>query len=227
MDDQRQPGFARRRDMGAEHLLLHLARAVVVVEIEPGLADADDPRVRRQCGQLGRGGRRVVGRLVRMRADRAPDIVIGFGDRPHRRELVEPGADRQHRADAGGARPGDHRIALGGEIREIEMAMAVDEHRRAAAASAGEAGFGLDEAREDAVRRRQRPARRQTPRRDRQSGAHRQAPPAGRAARRRAPGTKGCVRIARWRRTSANAYNTVAILAGSLRRKAQGACSST
>ena len=71
---------------------------------------------------------RVVGRLVRMRADRAPDIVIASAI-ARTPELVEPGADRQHRPDPGGARAGDHRIALGGEIREIEMAMAVDQHR--------------------------------------------------------------------------------------------------
>ena len=41
MDDQRQPGRARRGDVGAEALLLRVARAVVVVIVEPGLADRD------------------------------------------------------------------------------------------------------------------------------------------------------------------------------------------
>ena len=39
MDHQRQAGFARRRDVRAEALLLRVARAVVVVIVEPGLAD--------------------------------------------------------------------------------------------------------------------------------------------------------------------------------------------
>src|SRR6266702_115691 len=63
-----------------------------------------------------------------MGADRAPNIGIGFRDRADPRKLVETGPDRQHRRDAGGAGPRDDRIALLGEIREIEMAMAVDQH---------------------------------------------------------------------------------------------------
>ena len=42
MDDQRQSGLARRRDVVAEALLLRVARAVVVVIVEPGLADRHD-----------------------------------------------------------------------------------------------------------------------------------------------------------------------------------------
>ena len=107
------PLVSRGRDMGAEHLLLRLARAVVVIEIETGLADADDLADARPARPARPRGRRMVGRFVGMGADRAPDIVIGLGDRAHRRELVEPRADRQHRADAGGAGAGEHRIALG------------------------------------------------------------------------------------------------------------------
>src|ERR1700733_8092520 len=68
---------------------------------------------------------------MRMDADRAPDVGIAFGDRAHTVELGDLGADGDHRADPGGAGPGDDRVALLGEIREIQMAMAVDElHRR-------------------------------------------------------------------------------------------------
>ena len=42
MDDQRQAGLARGRDMGAKAALLRLARRVVVVIIEPGLAERHD-----------------------------------------------------------------------------------------------------------------------------------------------------------------------------------------
>ncbi len=48
MDDQRQAALPRRRDMGAEDLLLDAVRAVVVVKIEPGFANADDTRMGRQ-----------------------------------------------------------------------------------------------------------------------------------------------------------------------------------
>ncbi len=41
VDDQRQAGLASRCDMGAEADRLFLARAVLVVEIETGFADAN------------------------------------------------------------------------------------------------------------------------------------------------------------------------------------------
>jgi len=53
------------------------------MEIEPGLADADDARVGREPDQIGRAQRRVIGRIVRVDADRAPDVGVGLGDRPH------------------------------------------------------------------------------------------------------------------------------------------------
>ncbi len=114
--------------MRPEHVFLHHARAVLVVEVEPGLANADHPRMRGERGQF--GGRRpgVIGCLVRMGADRAPDVVMRLGNRAHRRKLVEPGRDRQHRPDPGRAGASNHRLALGREIRKIEMAMTVDQH---------------------------------------------------------------------------------------------------
>src|ERR1700726_3388441 len=54
MDDQRQPGFARRRDMAAKAALLRLARRVVVVIVEAGLADGHYlgmPRARDQVAR--------------------------------------------------------------------------------------------------------------------------------------------------------------------------------
>ena len=42
MDDERQAGLARRRDMGAKAALLRVARRVVVVIVEAGFADGDD-----------------------------------------------------------------------------------------------------------------------------------------------------------------------------------------
>ena len=53
MDHQRQAGLARRRDMGAEALLLRVARAVVVVIVEPGLADRHDLRMPRLRDEIG------------------------------------------------------------------------------------------------------------------------------------------------------------------------------
>ena len=55
MDDQRQAGLARRRDMGAEALGLLGARAVLVIEIEAGLADADHLGMAAPPRSAGRG----------------------------------------------------------------------------------------------------------------------------------------------------------------------------
>src|ERR1041384_3176637 len=59
---------------------------------------------------------------------RAPHVVTRFGDGTNRRKLIEPGANSQHRTDV--SRPGarENRILFSGEIRKIEMAMAVDQH---------------------------------------------------------------------------------------------------
>src|SRR5260221_7621601 len=66
VDDERQAGQARRRDMGLEHRALLVARAMVVVEVEAGLANADDLGMARPLDEVGGRGRRLVGRLVRM-----------------------------------------------------------------------------------------------------------------------------------------------------------------
>src|SRR5437868_323111 len=99
MDDQWQTAGARRRDMDAEDALLNIAGAQIVMEVEAGLADADDFWVVRQREKLLGEQRGVIGRLVRVRPDRAPDPVICLGNRPDPVEFVEPGAYRQHRFD--------------------------------------------------------------------------------------------------------------------------------
>ena len=54
MDHQRQPGLARRGDVSAEAALLRIARAVVVVIVEPGLADRHHLRMARARDQVAR-----------------------------------------------------------------------------------------------------------------------------------------------------------------------------
>ena len=102
-------------------------RRLVVVVVEPGLADRHDLRMRRQPDQLVGRDVELLGGVVRMRADRAIDLVMRLGDRQHAGEALHPRRDRHHAADACSDRARDHRIALLGEVREIEMAMAVDE----------------------------------------------------------------------------------------------------
>ena len=54
MDDQRQSGLPRGGDVRAEALRLRRPRRLVVVVVEPGLADGHDLRMRREPDQLGR-----------------------------------------------------------------------------------------------------------------------------------------------------------------------------
>ena len=59
MDDQRQAGLARRLDMDAQAGLLHRGAVGGVVVVKPGLADADEFRMRGQGDQVVDGGRRA------------------------------------------------------------------------------------------------------------------------------------------------------------------------
>ena len=138
MDDERQAGFPRGGGVRPEQLRLARPRAVVVVEIEAGLADADDLGV---AGAVEDGGAIGVGlrcRLVRMDPDRAPDVRISLGDVAHRVEFAEPGADGEHRPHARAPRPRDDlRPVLGRGV--VEMAMAIDEIQLAAQIIVGDA----------------------------------------------------------------------------------------
>ncbi len=128
MDDQWQTGFARRRDMGAERTFLLAARAVLVIEVEAGLAEAD------HLGMIGQRDQSVAvdgflgRRLVGMDADAAPDIGIALGHGAHALELADLGADGQHQPDSGRAGAGQGAIEIGREIGKIEVAVGVDQH---------------------------------------------------------------------------------------------------
>ncbi len=128
MDDERQAGLARRRDMRAKAALLRLARRVVVVVIEAGFAERHDFRVPRQRDEIGRRHVELFMGVMRMRADRAKHVGKALGDREQVRLALDPRRNRHHALDAGGAGARHHGIELGGEIGKIEMAMAVDEH---------------------------------------------------------------------------------------------------
>ena len=198
MDDQRQPGFARRGNVLAQALRLRLARRIVVVIVEPGLADRHDLRMFRQRDQrLGVDVQFLMG-VVRMGADRAENLRKFLCDRKHLRKFPHAGADGDHAADAGGAGARHHGVEFAGEIGKIEVAVAVDEHFQAFAS-------GFDIAREHRRRRRQRDA----------GGDALVAVELGRSyvasrgiASRSSSfaaesGMTGCARIATWRRTSA------------------------
>ena len=129
--DQRQPGLARGRDVLAKTRLLLRARAVVVVEIQPGLADADHLGMRRHAHQVRGAHLRLLGHVVRMDPDRAPDPLVVLRQRANRVELGHPRADGLHGADARLGRTREHAVEVVAEVGKVQMAVAVDQHPHA------------------------------------------------------------------------------------------------
>src|SRR5690606_12392428 len=104
-----------------------VAGAVVVIVIEPRLADADDAGVRSAAHDLGDGGARLL-RLVGMDAHGAEDVVMAMRDVAHGVEFGQPRVDGQHHLNTGGAGARRHVGLVLGEPGVVEMAMAVDQH---------------------------------------------------------------------------------------------------
>ena len=92
MDHQRQAGFARRGNVLAEALLLRVARAVVVVIVEAGLADGDDFRMFGQRDQRLGVDVGLFRRVMRMGADRAEDVREFLRNRKHLRVFLARGS---------------------------------------------------------------------------------------------------------------------------------------
>ena len=110
--------------MRAKALRLRLARAVVVVVVEPGLADGHDLRMRAPAARSPRP------------ACRAPRARGADACRPSRRrrdsarrsasvavELRDAGGDRDHRADPGRSARADDAVESAREVGKIEMAV--------------------------------------------------------------------------------------------------------
>src|SRR5205085_7090167 len=131
VDDQRQARLARGGDMGAEGGALPLPVAMVVIIIEPGLADPDHPLMRRPLDEKRRIDVRMLVRLMGMDADRGPDVRLPLRDADHVVPLGAAGRDVEHRDDAGRAGAVEHRLLLLYQAFVIEVAMAVGEHRTA------------------------------------------------------------------------------------------------
>src|SRR5665213_3738572 len=75
MDHQRQAGFARSGDVPPETGSLRRVVALIVI-VEADLPDGDAAWVRTQPHELGSRDFRLFMRVVRMRADRAPDLRV-------------------------------------------------------------------------------------------------------------------------------------------------------
>ena len=107
---------------------LVVARAVLIEIVEAGLSDAHDLRVRGMSDELTGFVDGFLGCLMRMNADRAPDVWMSLGHGPHARESIKTRADRQHAANACGPRAVHHCREFAAEFRVIEMTVTVDDH---------------------------------------------------------------------------------------------------
>ena len=67
-------------------------------------------------------------RVVRMRSNRAEDVGETLRDSPHLIELADARADRNHGPHASRAGARDHLVEFPGEVGEIQMAVAIDQH---------------------------------------------------------------------------------------------------
>ena len=128
MNDQRQAGRAGSRDMRPKTALLRLGRAVLVEIIQPRLPQRHDLRMSRQFDQFVRGNPVFLIGVMRMGSDRAIDVRKSLGDRKQSAQAPHPRRDGDDTLDPGGVGPCHDGVEVIGEIGEIEMAVAVDEH---------------------------------------------------------------------------------------------------
>ena len=67
-------------------------------------------------------------RVMRMRPNRAKHVVIGLSEPADRTKSFRACRNGDHPPKPSGAGAFDHGIALGAEIREIEVAMTINQH---------------------------------------------------------------------------------------------------
>ena len=133
MDDERLAAGFRRADVRAKALALPLEIAFEPVVVEPGLADRDDLRVRRELDERLRRDHGMLG-IVGMRADGGVEIGVTLRERPHLREILERDRDAQRVRDAVLRHVRERARDICRELRKIEMTVRIDERRHAAAA---------------------------------------------------------------------------------------------
>ena len=114
----------------AEPRACDVLRRVVVVVVEPGLADATQRGCARQPDQSSAVDVRLFGRVVRMRADRAETSSDSARRSPAPRRIASRGS---RSSPCCRRRPPRARASTPsrsvGELGEVEVAVAVDEHR--------------------------------------------------------------------------------------------------
>src|SRR6266851_10021822 len=129
MDDDGLAGVAGDAHLFDKNVALDIARRVVVVIIEAGLADGDHFRMRRQHSQALIN---IVSRLrsvVRMHADGGVQrrVTIRQADAGFKIGRSVASADGHHVLDSGGEGALDHGFAVGIELLTVQMTMGVDQ----------------------------------------------------------------------------------------------------
>ena len=111
----------------AQHALLGVARRQVAEEVEPDLADGDDPRLLRQALDLREHGLVRVRGVVRVHAHRGPHVGLAAGDVDGGLRRWHVGADGEHAPHARlpGAR--EHRVAIGVEVGKVQVRVRVEQ----------------------------------------------------------------------------------------------------
>ena len=118
-------------DMFDEAALLQNDVAIAIVLVEPGLTNADHLRMASLVNKRLRFERPVVFRIVRMHADSARDVVIGFCDRAHGGIAIKAVADRHEPRHASGASPRKNVFDLSSELLRMQIDVRVEQHRQA------------------------------------------------------------------------------------------------
>src|SRR5262249_25018250 len=112
MDHKRKPGLTRSRDMGVEALLLIRPWAIVVMKVETCLSDRHHFGMAGELHEVGDCNVHLLGRIVRMCANRAENVVVRFGNGEHLLEAAHPRRYGDHEADTRGAAAREHRMKL-------------------------------------------------------------------------------------------------------------------
>ncbi len=114
--------------MVAEALALPGAVRMIVIIIEPALADPDHAGMLGLLDQ-GRGlDVRMHIRLVRVDADRRHDVTFPLGHADHRVPFGGAGRDVEHLRHAGRPGTGEHGLLVLDQAFVVQVAVAIDEH---------------------------------------------------------------------------------------------------
>jgi hypothetical protein len=105
-----------------------VSRAAAMWRRKPGLADRYHLGVPAAGDEVLSRDVRLLMRVMRMRPHRTVDIGESLGYLQQLVELAHPGRNGDDPPYPGRRRPLDNGVEVRGEVREVEMAVAVDEH---------------------------------------------------------------------------------------------------